>query len=523
MEERRYPSGIQTFSDVIEGNYFYIDKTKYIYDLAHWMKYYFLSRPRRFGKSLLVSTMKSYFEGRKDLFEGLEISKLEKEWIKYPVIHLDFSGGDFNDMNVLNNTINEELHKNEEKFGIDNSNLAANVRFERLVTTAKKIANQRVVVLIDEYDAPMLAHIDNEERQAEVRSIMQNVYSPLKKCDPDLKFVFITGVTKYSQMSIFSKLNNLKTITMLPRFEGICGFTKDEVLTQMRPDVENLAEMLGKTYDETIAAIQKKYDGYHFTKKMTDIYNPYSLINCLMDGMLNDYWFDSGTPSFLVKMLSKFNLNMFDFENKSYRTADFDVPVEKITDPVPVLYQSGYLTMKSYNPEYEDFTLGFPNEEVRVGFAHSLLKYGYGNVQSNPLSRAYIDFRRDDNVERFINALKIFFAGFPYSLNNMNEKHYHAILYTVLASFGADITAQPETALGKCDLILKMPKAIYVIELKYKHSAETALYQIEEKDYATAYKDDGRKVIKLGLNFDEEKRNITEWKMEEVISIRERY
>ena len=303
---------------------------------------------------------------------------------------------------------------------------------------------------------------------------------------------------------------------MLPRFEAICGFSKEEVLLQMKPDVENLAEALGKTYEETLDAIRQKYDGYHFTDQMTDLYNPYSLLNAFADGRLNDYWFDSGTPSFLVKMLSKYNLNMYDFENKSYSLSDFDVPVERITDPVPVLYQSGYLTMKSYNPDYNDFTLGFPNEEVRTGFARSLMKYGYDYVAPNNLNRAYIDFRRFGDVEKFVNALKIFFAGFPYSLNNMNEKHYHAILYTVLTSFGAEITAQPETALGKCDLILKMPQAIYVIELKYNHSAQTALYQIEQKDYATIYKDDGRKIIKLGLNFDEDKRNITEWGMEEI-------
>jgi len=280
---------------------------------------------------VFVSTLKSYFEGRKDLFEGLEISKLEKDWVKYPVIHLDFSGGDFSTFDTIYSTINECLLNCEKIYGCpDDKSKDYNIRLERLIKTAKQLTNQDVVVLIDEYDAPMLAHIDNEEKQAEVRAIMQNVYSPLKKCDPDLKFVFITGVTKYSQMSIFSKLNNLKTITMLPRFEGICGFTKDEVLTQMRPEIENLAEMLGKTYEQTIEAIRKKYDGYHFTKKMTDIYNPYSLINCLMDGMLNAYWFDSGTPSFLVKMLSKYNLNMFDFENKSYCVSDFDVPVEML-------------------------------------------------------------------------------------------------------------------------------------------------------------------------------------------------
>ena len=517
MTERRYPSGIQTFSEIIEGNYFYIDKTKYVYDLAHWAKYYFLSRPRRFGKSVIVSTLKSYFEGRKDLFDGLAISKLETEWIKYPVIHLDFSGGDFSTMKVLHDTINKRLSKYEIIYNCTgNKSQSYNVRLQNIIEAAKQQTGEKVVILIDEYDAPMLEHIDNEERQKEVRSIMQNVYSPLKKCDPNLRFVFITGITKYSQRSMSSMLNNLKNISMLPRFEAICGFSKEEVMTQMRPDVENFAKALGKTYDETLEAIRQKYDGYHFTDQMTDLYNPYSLINAFMDGRLNDYWFDSGTPSFLVKMLSKYNLNMYDFENQTYKLRSFDVPVEKITDPLPILYQSGYLTLKGYDADYNDFTLGFPNEEVRTGFADSLLKYAYGDVKTDNLSRAYIDFRRFGDVEKFVNALKIFFAGFPYSLNNMNEKHYHAILYTVLTSFGADITAQPETALGKCDLILKMPQAIYVIELKYKHSAQTALYQIEQKDYATAYKDDGRKIIKLGLNFDEDKRNITDWKMEEI-------
>ena len=296
MTERRYPSGIQTFSEIIEGNYFYIDKTKYVYDLAHWMKYYFLSRPRRFGKSVIVSTLKSYFEGRKDLFEGLAISKLEKEWIKYPVIHLDFSGGDFSSMKVLHDTISARLSKYEKIYNCTgNESQSYNIRLQNIIEAAKQQAGEKVVVLIDEYDAPMLEHIDNEERQKEVRSIMQNVYSPLKQCDTNLRFVFITGVTKYSQMSIFSKLNNLKTISMLPRFEAICGFSKEEVLTQMRPDVENFAEALGKTYDETLEAIRQKYDGYHFTDQMTDLYNPYSLINAFADGRLNDYWFDSGT------------------------------------------------------------------------------------------------------------------------------------------------------------------------------------------------------------------------------------
>ncbi len=516
MTERRYPSGIQTFKDIIEGGYFYVDKTKYVYDLAHWAKYYFLLRPRRFGKSVLVSTLKSYFEGQKDLFAGLDIAKLETEWTQYPVIHLDFSGGDFSTLKVINDTINKRLSKYEIIYHCaGNESLSYNIRLQNIIEAAKQQSGKNVVVLIDEYDAPMLEHIDNEERQREVRSIMQNVYSPLKQCDPDLRFVFITGVTKYSQMSIFSKLNNLTTISMLPRFEAICGFTKDEILTQMRPDVENFAEALGKTYEETLDAIQQKYDGYHFTKKMTDLYNPFSLVNAFMAGQLNDYWFNSGTPSFLVKMMSQYNMNMYNFENQNYNIADFDVPVERINDPVPVLYQSGYLTIKNYNADYDDFTLGFPNEEVRTGFARSLLKYAYDYAAPNQLGRAYIDFRRYGDVDKFVNALKIFFAGFPYSLNNMNEKHYHAILYTVLTSFGADITAQPETALGKCDLILKMPQTIYVIELKYKHSAETALYQIEKKDYATAYKGDGRKVIKLALNFDEDQRNITDYKIAE--------
>jgi len=521
MEKRRYPVGIQTFSKIVEDNYVYVDKTALVYKMVKEYEYVFLSRPRRFGKSLLCSTLKEYFEGNKDMFNGLQMAELEKDWVKYPVIHISFAKAKTDNLEIFNETVGYMLREYEEKYGISAEGNGFNIRLLKIVEQAHKQTGQKVAIIIDEYDAPMLNAIDNDIYQNQIRTIQNNLFSPLKDLDPHLRFVFITGITKFSQMSIFSALNNLKDISLMPEFEAICGISKEELMTQLMPDIQVFAEKSGFPLERTIAMFQKKYDGYHFSGKMQDIFNPYSVVNALNDKALKDYWFDSGTPTSLLKLISKFDLKMEDFDNTECASSRFNQPVEQITDLIPFLFQSGYLTIKNYRLEaYDDtpmeiYTLGYPNGEVRTALADSLFRNYYKVNDSIALREAYINFLQTDDLPKFIEALKKFFRRFPFSLNNMNEKHYHSILYTVLTSFGADVAANQETALGKSDLILRMPKTIYVIELKYDQNVQSALDQIDDRDYKAAVLDDNRRIVKLAIKFSSKDRNIESYKAEE--------
>ncbi|MBO7439676.1 MAG: AAA family ATPase, partial [Bacteroidales bacterium] len=321
---------------------------------------------------------------------------------------------------------------------------------------------------------------------------------------------------KFSQMSIFSTLNNLHDISLLPDYERLCGISMDEFVTQLKNGLKDFADYNGYTFDETVQRFKNKYDGYHFSFLKQDVFNPFSVIKALNDKMLNNYWFGSATPSALLKLIRKFDFSMENFEMIECDSDRFNQPVEKVTDLIPFLFQSGYLTIKDYNREYDLYTLGFPNEEVRSSTAKTLFNYNYQNTDTVPLKKSYIDFSKNDDLGKFIEALKKFFRRFPFSLNNMNEKHYHSILYTVLTSFGADISANQETALGKSDLILKMPKTVYVIELKYDRSVESALDQIDDRDYTAAMLDDKKRIVKLAIKFSEKDRNIVDYKAVEV-------
>ena len=521
MEKRRYPVDTQTFSNIVEGNYIYVDKTALVYKLVKEYRYVFLSRPRRFGKSLLCSTLKEYFEGNKEMFKGLQMAELEKDWVKYPVIHLSFAKAKTDDLEIFNETVNLMLSEYEQKYGISVTDKGFNNRLLNLVKQIYEQTGQKVAIIIDEYDAPMLNAIDNDIYQNQIRTVQNNLFSPLKDLDPYLRFVFITGITKFSQMSIFSALNNLKDISLMPEFEAICGISKDELMTKLMPDIQMFVEKSGFPFERAIAMFQKKYDGYHFSAEMQDIFNPYSVINALNDKAFKDYWFDSGTPSSLLKLINKFNIKMEDFDNTECATSRFNQPVEQITDMIPFLFQSGYLTIKDYKLEaYDDtpmetYTLGYPNGEVRTALADSLFKNYYKVNDNIALRDAYVNFLQTDDLPKFIEALKKFFRRFPFSLNNMNEKHYHSILYTVLTSFGADISANQETALGKSDLILKMPKAIYVIELKYDQSTQSALDQIDDRDYKAAVLDESKRIVKLAIKFSSKDRNIESYEAEE--------
>lgn len=368
MTPMLYPLGIQTFSEIRNRNMLYVDKTAYVYRLASSGKFFFLSRPRRFGKSLLVSTFQSYFEGKKELFKGLAIEQLEHEWNEYPVLHFDMSGGKHMNKEQLNRYLLYILKSNEERFGVNTDSTDPNIRLSNLINSIYHQTGKQVVVLIDEYDAPLLDVVHHEEYLGTLRQIMRNFFSPLKLSEPYLRFVFITGITKFSQLSIFSELNNIKNISMDEPYAGICGITKDELLTQMSNDIDMLAAKLSLTREETINQLKENYDGYHFTIPGPDVFNPYSLLNCFADGKLNAYWFASGTPTYLIEMMRKFDMMPANIgQDIEADKGDFDAPTETLTTIMPLLYQSGYLTIKKYTPETDLYTLGIPNKEIRVG------------------------------------------------------------------------------------------------------------------------------------------------------------
>ena len=521
METRRYPVDTQTFSKIIEGNCVYVDKTDLVYKMTHDYRYVFLSRPRRFGKSLLCSTLDEYFNGNKDLFKGLKIDALEKVWTQYPVINLSFASAKDVSEKSINEIINSMLVEYEKKFAIERQGDDCGVRFKNLIINIYQKTEKNVVVIIDEYDAAMLDTINNDELQERIRAIQNKFFSPLKDLGKYIRFVFITGITKFSQMSIFSTLNNLQDISLMPDYETVCGISLDEFLSQLKDGIQDFADENGYTFDETVRYFKAKYDGYHFSHKMQDVFNPFSVIKALNEKQLNDFWFNSGTPSSLLKLIAKFDIKMEDYEGVECGASRFNKPVEKVTDLVPFLFQSGYLTIKDYKSfadednVYQTYTLGYPNGEVRMAFANSLYTDYYKATEDIPLRDAYINFKIYDDLDKFIKALQKFFRRFPFSLNNMNEKHYHSILYTVLTSFGADICANQETALGKSDLILKMPKTIYVIELKYDRSTNSALDQIDDRDYVSAVLDTNKRIVKLAIKFSSKDRNIESYEAEE--------
>lgn len=519
MTIMKYPIGIQTFEKIIEEGFSYIDKTDLVYQLVHYAQNLFLSRPRRFGKSLLVSTLQAYFEGKKELFEGLAIEKLENEWETYPVIHIDLSSGKYYQLQNLHTTLHRILSEYERLYHIATPTVNPDVyssRLTNIISAARQQTGKKVVVLIDEYDCPMHDSVKDENLQNQIRDIMRDFFSPLKQQDANLRFVFITGISKFSQLSIFSELNNLKIITMKNEYASVCGFTKEELLTNYQEDIQELADENELTYDEALAELRYHYDGYHFSAKSPGIYNPFSIINALDDKEFNSYWFTSGTPTFLVELLQKKGYDMLQLDDIWTSDKRFDAPTEKISDPVPVLYQSGYLTIKEYDKRSKQYRLGFPNEEVRQGFSTSLFRYyspdGMGNYDA--LYRAYYDcLVRDGDMSAFLPHLKTFYDKFPYTLINNNERHYQAVLYTIFAMLGVDVTPEQPTSDGRIDMVLKTTDSIYIFELKYKKDAATALAQIEDKKYASAFADDKRKKVLVGINFSEDNRTIDEWEI----------
>ena len=514
--QRLYPIGIQTFSKIREGNYLYIDKTAYVYRMTHSASsYMFLSRPRRFGKSLLTSTLHSYFSGRKDLFHGLAMEKLEKEWTEYPVLHFDMSTAKHADSEQLLQELNLKLYGYEQIYGRLEEEVNPNQRLMGLIKRAYEQTGKKVVVLIDEYDAPLLDVVHEWENLDVLRNIMRNFYSPLKACDPYLRYVFLTGITKFSQLSIFSELNNIKNISMDEPYAAICGISEDEIRLQMKDDLGELAKKLEITPEEALMKLKENYDGYHFTSPSPDIYNPFSLLNAFADGKFGSYWFGSGTPTYLINMLKKFGVEPSEIGNNRVSVEDFDAPTERMTSIIPLLYQSGYITIKNYDEELDLYTLNIPNKEVRIGLMKSLLPHYVGSKAPETTTMvAYLsrDIRNGD-MDTALRRLQTFLSTIPQCDNTKYEGHYQQVFYIIFSLLGYYVDVEVRTPRGRVDIVLRTKTTLYVMELKLDKSAGEAMEQIDLKNYPERFALCGLPVVKVAVSFDSERCTIGGWEI----------
>ncbi len=516
MAQILYPIGMQTFSEIRERGFLYIDKTYYISRIIDSAKFVFLSRPRRFGKSLLLSTIREFFSGRRDLFEGLEISRLQHDWEKHPVLYLDFTGSNYNEPQGLYSKLNKRFEEWEQEYGIEKPDSALAGRFETIIKRAYEKTGQKVVILIDEYDKALLETVDKPELQQEFRDTLRGVYGNLKQMDQYIRFAMLTGVTKFGHLSIFSDLNNLNDISFDEQYEGICGITGEEIRGNLGQGVRELAERRNLTEEEAYDLLKKNYDGYRFSPDgHLDIYNPFSLLSALSKRTIGDYWFQTGTPTFLIKMLrtrrlelqtlSKYVTTVNDLTDVSFNLANF----------IPVLYQSGYLTIKDYDDRFQSVTLGFPNREVENGFLRQLLPY-YTSLSSQKSAFQIINFVLDveaGRAEEFMVRMQSLFSDFQYDsfdLRNL-EQHYQDVIFIIFKLMGFYTRTEYKTASGRIDMVVKTPDYIYVLEFKMDRSAEEALAQIDTKDYLLPFNADGRHIIKIGANFDSERRSIGSW------------
>ena len=514
--QRLYPIGIQTFSKIREGNYLYIDKTEYVYRMTHSASsYMFLSRPRRFGKSLLTSTLHSYFSGRKELFHGLAMEKLEKEWTEYPVLHFDMSTAKHADSEQLLQELNLKLYGYEQIYGRLEEEVNPNQRLMGLIKRAYEQTGKKVVVLIDEYDAPLLDVVHERENLDVLRNIMRNFYSPLKACDPYLRYVFLTGITKFSQLSIFSELNNIKNISMDEPYAAICGISEDEIRLQMKDDLGGLAKKLEITPEEALMKLKENYDGYHFTSPSPDIYNPFSLLNAFADGKFGSYWFGSGTPTYLVKMLNKFGVKPSEIGRRQLKSSVFDAPTETMTEAVPLLYQSGYITIKDYNKMLDLYTLDIPNKEVRLGLMESLLPYYVNNKTpeaTTMVAYLFYDIQNGD-MDAALHRLQEFLSTIPYCDNTRFEGHYQQVFYIIFSLLGYYVDVEVRTPRGRVDIVLRTKTTLYVMELKLDKSAGEAMEQIDLKNYPERFALCGLPVVKVAVSFDSERCTIGDWEI----------
>ena len=514
--------GIQTFSRIRRESYVYVDKTDLVWQMAHYATYVFLSRPRRFGKSLLTSTLESYFRGERELFEGLKIMELEQEWKQYPVLHLDLSGAKHLAPAQIKQELENILAPYEKVYGENPKETTPGMRLGGLIDRAFEQTGCQVVVIIDEYDAPLLDVLHEDATLKEVREVMQEFYQRLKMQEAKIKFCFITGITKFSQLSVFSTINNLKNVTLLPRFSSICGITEQEVKDVFPEDIKAMADTLGFTDDEMFQRIKLRYDGYHFSEISEDIYNPYSLLNAFGDQKLDNYWFASGTPTFLIRQMQHFKTDIMSLDKLVVPASAFDQPTENMQNALPLLYQSGYLTIKDYDREIEAYTLSIPNQEVRIGYAKGLLPIYTGlddaDVQMGFAAKFWRALKRGD-VDLAMREMQAYMAGIPYvegfkeKLKNAATKEgfYEYTMYLIFSMLNVYAKTQVKCQGGRTDMVVWMPDTVYVFEMKITGTAREALVQIDSRSYALPYKTESRKVVKVGVKFDVETRTPVEW------------
>ena len=512
MDGKLYPVGIQNFEKIRRDGYCYIDKTALVYQLVKTGSYYFLSRPRRFGKSLLISTLEAYFSGKKELFEGLAMEGLEKEWKRYPILHLDLNIEKYDTPDSLDDILNRNLVAWENLYGSDPAEVSLSLRFAGVVQRACEKTGERVVILVDEYDKPMLQAINSPELQDAYRSTLKPFYGVLKSMDGYIKFALLTGVTKFGKVSVFSDLNNLMDLSRDLRYFDICGISEEELLRDFSDDIHELASANGQTFEQACDRLKEDYDGYHFCPDSPGMYNPFSILNTFAKKTYGSYWFETGTPTYLVELLKKSN---YDLEEVSHVETDANILDSIFTDdnPIPVIYQSGYLTIKGYDKRFGIYTLGFPNREVEEGFMNFLLPF-YANVNktSSPFEiKKFVTDVESGDIDGFMERLQSFLADCPYELAKDIELHYQNVLFIVFRLAGLYTKVEYHTSRGRIDLVLQTDSYVYVMEFKLDGNAEQAMQQIEDKQYALPFAKDSRKVYTIGVNFSSETRNIDKW------------
>lgn len=513
MTGKLYPIGIQNFEKLRNDEYIYVDKTAQIYELVRSGSYYFLSRPRRFGKSLLLSTFHAYFEGRQDLFAGLAIEGLEKDWVKRPVLHLDLNIEKYDRPESLDNILEKNLASWEKRYGADSSELSFSLRFAGIIERACEQTGERVVILVDEYDKPMLQAIGDVALQQAFRSTLKPFYGVLKSLDGYIKFAFLTGVTKFGKVSVFSDLNNLNDISMDERYVSLCGITEEELHQYFEPDIRVLADRQRMSYEEACAELKENYDGYHFEENTPGIYNPFSLLNTFYKMKFGSYWFETGTPTYLVELLKRHH---YDLYRMAHEETDADVlnsVDSESTNPIPVIFQSGYLTIKGYDPRFKNYRLGFPNREVEEGFIKYLMPFytSADKVDSPFQIQQFVREVERGDIDAFFRRLCSLLADTPYQLARELEVHFQNVLFIIYKLIGFYVKAEYTTSDGRIDLLLQTDCFIYVMEFKLDGTAEEALQQIKEKHYALPFESDPRKLFCIGVNFSRETRNIEKW------------
>ena len=531
----KYPIGIQTFENIIEDGFVYVDKTDLVYSLATEGKVYFLSRPRRFGKSLLISTLESYFLGKKELFKGLKIETLEKEWKTYPVLHVDFGAGKFSDINALKEALDGQLAEWEEEYHVANKYTDFGLRMKYLVQEIHKQTGMRVVVLVDEYDKPLLdvmgtpCHVDYQGMKLSLeeynRETLKSFYSSFKAADEHLQFVFLTGVTKFSQVSAFSGFNQPKDISMHPMYDTLCGITEEEMVSYFHDPITEMAQRERCSFDGMVAKLKKQYDGYHFSDTLTDIFNPFSLLNAFDRMRLDNYWFQTGTPTYLIRLMEHFGENLDELTGKYYAVQDFSDYKADVERPLPMIYQSGYLTIKEYDYRTRTFKLDIPNDEVKQGFI-SLLANNYFKASTSTESWIVSSISQLDNgdLEQFRQSLTSFLASIPYSMRRKEnererERYFHYTFYLILRLLSTYMVyTEKQLSQGRADCIIEAEKFVYIFEFKLDGTADEALQQIEDRGYALPYANGNRTIYKIGCSFSSETGTIEEWKTVEGIS-----